>query len=366
MSNPCSVDADPSNAFSPSEPFRPSDASEASEASRRLVELLRSERARLGDFLIALAEFDRERLWVKLGHASLYGFLQRELGLSNASAFYRKVAAELIQRFPEVAEPLRDGRLCITSVTALARVMTEENRATVLPKFFSLSKRAAREMAVEIRPLDVVPRRDVVTAAPREAGAAAPPAGALRPGEVGNTHPILGATPTDASTDPLTAELCRLHLTVSKKFIAKLDRARSGQGHAQPGASAGDVIEAALDLLLAQQASRRGEAKKPRKNPRPTKSDRVPAAVKRAVWERDQGKCQWPVEGGGVCGSIVRLEIDHIEPLARGGQSTVENCRLACRFHNQYTARQAFGDEWMDQFTGRREVPEVGGDQPGA
>jgi hypothetical protein len=350
MSDPRSVDADPFNPFNPSDP---SDASAASEASRRLAELLRSEQARLGDFLIALAEFDRERLWVKLGHASLYAFLQRELGLSNASAFYRKVAAELIQRFPEVAEPLRDGRLCITSVAQLARVMTEANRAAVLPKFFSLSKRAARELAVEIRPLDVVPRRDVVTEVPD----AAPSAGALRPGEVGNTHPVLGVMPAAASTDPLTAELCRLHLTVSKKFIAKLDRARSGQGHVQPGASAGEVIEAALDLLLAQQAARRGEVKKPLKNPRPTKSDRVPAAVKRAVWERDQGKCQWPLESGGICGSTLRLEIDHVVPRARGGPATVENCSLACRFHNRLAARQAFGDDWMDRFTARPEGP---------
>ena len=101
MSDPCSVDGDPSDPSDPPAPPAASAASspsEASKASRRLAELLRSEQARLGDFLIALAEFDRERLWVKLGHASLYAFLQRELGLSNASAFYRKVAAELIQR----------------------------------------------------------------------------------------------------------------------------------------------------------------------------------------------------------------------------------------------------------------------------
>jgi len=319
----------------------------------------------MAEFLVALAEFDRERLWVKLGHASLYAFLHHELGLSNAAAFYRKVAAELIQRFPEVVEPLRDGRLCITSVNALARVMTEENRSTVLPQFFSLSKRAARALAVEIRPLDVVPRREMVTAVPPEAASAAPPAGALRPGEVGNTHPVLGAMPADASTDPLTAELCRLHLTVSKGFLAKLDRARSGQGHAQPGASAGDVIEAALDLLLAQQASRRGVVKKPLKNPRPTRSDHVPAAVKRAVWERDKGKCQWPLESGGICGSTLRLEIDHVVPRARGGPTTVENCSLACRFHNGLAARQVFGDDWMDRFTARREVPATSVAGPG-
>jgi len=45
-----------------------------------------------------------------LGHASLFYFLHRELGLSSGAAFYRKMAAELIQRFPEIVDPLREGR----------------------------------------------------------------------------------------------------------------------------------------------------------------------------------------------------------------------------------------------------------------
>ena len=44
--------------------------------------------------------------------------------------------------------------------------------------------------------------------------------------------------------------LQRLHMPVSTQFLEKLDAARNGQGHAQPGASAEKVIEAALDLLL--------------------------------------------------------------------------------------------------------------------
>ncbi len=141
-------------------------------------------------------------------------------------------------------------------------------------------------------------------------------------------------------------------MTVSKQFLGKLEAARKGQGHAQPGASAEKVIEAALDLLLAQQATRRGEAKKPRQNPRPAKNpNHIPAAVRREVWSRDEGKCQWPLDSGGVCGSTLRLEIDHVVPRGKGGPSTVDNSRLACKFHNQLAARQVYGDDWMDQFT---------------
>jgi 5-methylcytosine-specific restriction endonuclease McrA len=73
--------------------------------------------------------------------------------------------------------------------------------------------------------------------------------------------------------------------------------------------------------------------------------------VRREVWARDDGKCTWPLDSGGICGSTLRLEIDHVVPRGRGGPSTVDNSRLACKFHNQLAARQVSGDEWMDRFT---------------
>jgi 5-methylcytosine-specific restriction endonuclease McrA len=90
--------------------------------------------------------------------------------------------------------------------------------------------------------------------------------------------------------------------------------------------------------------------KRPQRNPRPSKADHVSAAVKRAVWARDGGKCQWPVDGGGVCGSTTRLEIDHVVPRGKGGQSTVTNCRLTCKAHNLEAARVVYGEEVMGRY----------------
>ena len=78
----------------------------------------------MADFLVALADFDRERLWVQLGHASVFYYLHRDLKLSKGAAHYRKVAARLIQKFPEVVAPFREGKLCISTVVELARVIT--------------------------------------------------------------------------------------------------------------------------------------------------------------------------------------------------------------------------------------------------
>src|SRR5919199_6232937 len=135
----------------------------ARELSNQLVALLRQEQSAMADFLLTLAEFDQKKLWRELGHASLFSFLRRELGLSAGAAQYRKTAAELVQKFPEVEAALRDGRLCLSSVVELAKVLTAENRHQVLPRFFGLSRREAEAMAVSIRPIELAPRRDVVT-----------------------------------------------------------------------------------------------------------------------------------------------------------------------------------------------------------
>ncbi len=338
----------------------------------------------MADFLLALADFDREQLWRDLGHTSLFYFLRRELRLSAGAAQYRKTAAELIQRFPEVEAAVRKGDLCLSTVVEIAKVITPENRDEVLPRFFGLSRREAEMVAVSIRPIEAAPRREVVTAvraAPAAAGpvaragerpsspAAAAVALELRPAE---TPAVAANTPKAApepaaparrdSVEPLDAEWSRLHVTVSRRFLAKLEAAKDALSHANPGASTEEILAAGLDLLLERHANRKGLVAKPRKNVRPTKTDAIPAHVKRAAWIRAGGRCEWRFESGERCGSTTRLEFDHLDPRARGGPPTLENIRVHCRPHNDMNARRTFGDEWMDRYT--RKGGRVGVRQP--
>ncbi len=137
----------------------------ARERSDRLASLLRNEQHALADFLLDLADFDRHRVWSELGHASLFSYLRRELHLSAGAAQYRKTAAELIQRFPEIEAAFRQGHICLSTVIEVAKVVTPENLVQVLPRFFGLSRREAEMLAASLRPAAVIPRREVVTAA---------------------------------------------------------------------------------------------------------------------------------------------------------------------------------------------------------
>jgi hypothetical protein len=209
----------------------------ARDLSNHLASLLRKEREAMADFLLALANFDDKKLWRDLGHTSLFYYLRRELGLSAGAAQHRKTAVELIQQFPVVETALRQGRLCLSSVCELGKVVTPENVAEVLPRFVGLSRREAEAVAASIRPAAAFPQREVVT--PVRATALAPSAEVRReiappepmvtevhPGELPSRMDLVlpppaataPARPPDRA-QPLTAELSRFHITVSRQFI---------------------------------------------------------------------------------------------------------------------------------------------------
>jgi len=314
-----------------------------------------------------------------------------------------------------------------------------------LPRFFQRSKREAMAVAAAIQPATAVPRRDVVTAvrptaAATEAGAAglpvppmteagaavgtaasvtdpgapvlqsatepaaAPPGPsreteprvplAVQPVELNLPPPSLHPRPArrDAA-EPLTADLSRLHITVSRRFLEKLEAARAALSHTHPLATAEEILETGLDLVLERHLRRKGLLQKQRqqavaqqeptkveppsreaRQPEPTDREQpqqqepspassyIPAAVRREVWIRDGGRCQWPLESGGICGSTLGVEFQHRIPVAMGGPSTAENICLHCRFHNVLAARAAFGDEVMNRYT--REAAKDGCSQP--
>ena len=308
---------------------------EARSFHARLVDLLHVEFSSLGAFLDALAEFDRRKLFRDLGHANLFAYLHQGLKLSRAAAHHRRAAAWLVQRFPEVLEPIREGKLCFTTAAVLASVATEENLTAVLPRFFGLSKQEALELAAELKPRTVVPTRTVVTRVEQ-------PVPKIRLGESGMLR-TEGERPVAERTlvEPMTATESRIHVTVSREFLALLKKARAGESHRSPGASDEEILTSALELLIEKQEKRTAS---------------VPAKVKREVVKRDGGKCQWPVDAGGVCGSTTRLEIDHVVPRGKGGPSTTSNSRILCKPHNLEAARQVYGDAHMDLFAPRNPV----------
>ncbi|MBI5710210.1 MAG: hypothetical protein HZC42_07905 [Candidatus Eisenbacteria bacterium] len=160
----------------------------------------------------------------------------------------------------------------------------------------------------------------------------------------------------------MSPERYALQLTVGQSTYDKLRYAQDLLGHQLPSGAqdllghqlpSGDlarVLDRALEALIEQLERRKFAASsRPRARQRRASANprHIPARVKRAVWERDGGRCTFVADTGRRCPARKLLEFDHVEEVARGGRATVAGMRLRCRAHNQYAAECAFGADFM-------------------
>jgi hypothetical protein len=75
----------------------------------------------------------------------------------------------------------------------------------------------------------------------------------------------------------------------------------------------------------------------------------VPAAVRRAVFVRDEARCTYTDPSGRRCAETHRLELHHLKAFARGGEHTEGNLTLRCHAHNALAAEQDFGQEFIER-----------------
>jgi hypothetical protein len=316
---------------------------------RDLTTLVARDRASTAALLAHLAEVDVRRLYVPAGYPSMFEYCVGELRLSEDAALKRIRAARAARQFPGLFPALADGRLHLTAVIWIAPHLTPENAGELIAAVAHrrkseieqlLAHRFPRPLASE--PVESPTIRQLV---PEPVAAAVPDlVAALAPERVETPAPRLQAAPPPERF-PLPS--------IGKDTHDKLRHAQALLSHAVPSGDIAQVLDRALDALITQlEKSKFGATRRPRPEsgvrPNPATNPRyVPAQVKRAVWERDQGQCTFVGETGHRCCSRRFLEFDHVDPVARGGRASVERIRLRCRAHNQYEAERAFGAGFM-------------------
>lgn len=325
--------------------------------------------------VVDIAEIDAQKVYREAGYPSILAYCMEELELSEKAALHRIHVARVAWRLPAILMALLERRLNLTAVSLLAAHATEENVDELVAMAEGKSKEKIRQIVRER-----FPRRDLFTAATVPASepllvgpveeekqhrldgvvhAAAPK---LRPDGV--EHSVV---PPEAGQRPelrpdgvglsvpaiqLPPERFPLKTGLRRETHEKLRRAKELLGHQIPSGDEGEVIDRALDELIRRLEKQKfAQTDKPRTaGPRKMSNGRyVPAEVKRAVAQRDGRQCTFVAESGKRCQARSRLEFDHILEVARGGPSTVENVRLRCLAHNQYTAERTFGVEFMER-----------------
>ena len=157
---------------------------------------------------------------------------------------------------------------------------------------------------------------------------------------------------------PLGVDRYKVQFTASKQLHDKLRHAQDLMRHELPQSDLAQVLERALDLLIADRMkSRFGQTTKPRRTPPSAvpkpQSRHIPNEVRRQVLERDGTRCTFVSKHGKRCEQRGGLELHHEQPYGRGGPPTTANIRVLCRAHNQLLAEQDYGRELIHQHIGR-------------
>jgi hypothetical protein len=158
-----------------------------------------------------------------------------------------------------------------------------------------------------------------------------------------------------AKITPLSASHFEMRLTIDRETQEQLRYAQALLGHAVPSGDVAQVLKRALNALVQQLEQKRfAKCVRSRKSSSQGPPGRsaaegryIPASIRRAVWQRDHGQCTFVSSTGRRCEERTRLEFDHVDPAARGGQTLISQLQLKCRAHNQYAAACAYGAEFM-------------------
>jgi hypothetical protein len=137
-------------------------------------------------------------------------------------------------------------------------------------------------------------------------------------------------------------------VTIAGETYRRFARARDLLRHQLPTGDAAAIIDRALSVLVEQlEKAKAAQTSRPRRSaggPPDPRSRRIPAAVRRVVWRRDDARCAY-VGKQGRCAETAFLEFHHVRPFADGGDATVDTIQLRCRAHNTHEAQLYFGAE---------------------
>jgi 5-methylcytosine-specific restriction endonuclease McrA len=225
------------------------------------------------------------------------------------------------------------------SLVALKEVLDDSNIEELLERASGLSEPEVRQLVLRLGQAPMLAQL-----------APATPAAAIVAAD-----PVATATADPAASSTVVVEprveLEAVTLWVGGDFREELEAVRALLGHAVPSGKKEDVL---LHVLRAQrrvlERRRYGSPKPTSKSAEaPTRADYIPASLGREVYQREGGSCAYIGEEQRRCGSTLRLEYQHIVPLACGGPSTPDNVTLFCRAHNLLQARKDFGEEHIQR-----------------
>jgi hypothetical protein len=332
-----------------------------------------------------IAEVDLRRLYLRHACSSMFVYCTRMLHLAEGEAFRRTRVARASRRHPLLLDMLADGRLHVSGIAVLARVLTAENRDRLLSLAVHQTKREIQKLVAELHPRPDVP--PVMRKLPERAttpscaqlpvalvsGPAAdrpcPIAGRpleLVPGAAESSRtPVLAAgvprpVPVSAPVvEPLSPSRYKIQFTAGEELHDDLERLRVLLRSEVPDGDLSAIVARAVRELRRRLDARRfAQTSTPRKAAvrasAALSSRYISTEVRRAVYLSDNSQCQFTDAQGRRCQERHDLEFHHRHPFGLGGGPTIDNIALMCGPHNRYLAELDYGSKVISRHVNQR------------
>ncbi len=361
----------------------------------RLEQLRRAERETSVDILHHLNEIERRSLHLRLGYSSLFAYCTQHLRYSESAAFRRVHAARCLRRFPRVGPLLQSGEINLMTLGLVANLVTEATLDQWLDRIRGKTQREVEAIAATVRPpltlrdrarlvhiavpvvspLPLAPTSraaedtsksaiPMFASSQPEASLPAPPpdapsqAGARSaPGELVNSFANSQTGGKQSATSVVTQPKVYIQFLADQSFMAKYRTAVALLSNRLPKLTFEAVFVALIEAFIHQHEPAERHLRRERATAARGRHavDRIPIPLRTrdAVFARDRGRCTYVGSDGKRCDATIRLHVDHIKPVARGGTNEASNLRLLCARHNQLQAERILGRDVMNGFRNR-------------
>jgi hypothetical protein len=339
------------------------------ELLQKTKSLVAEERKLTLQILHHLQEISRRRLFAERGYSSLFEYVTKELAYSDAAAMRRLQAMKLLTELPEVEDQIRTGALSLSVVAQaqrtfqteakLSQAFDRDEKKKILQTLENKSSREAeRELIQHSSQPVLIQKPDLIkpiTSTHSEIRFVADQALLdqleLIRGSLGNKNPNLSLSELVAEMARISLEKLRpkapnSHVEVGKD--AKIDSS------AQAIKGTNSVQEVKITKTTTEAPQKNSQTSRPSRTPliervtlprrASSRSRFIRVKVKREVYQRDQGRCQYvdPLTGRKCLSTHAIQYGHHIIPFAMNGPNTVENLQVQCALHNRLLAIQTY------------------------
>ena len=248
----------------------------------QLLQLRQKEKLITGEILEKLQLLEDNKEYLDLGHSSLFDYLVRALGYSEATAYQRQACVRLSREVPEIKDKIEQGTLTVSAVTVAYKHLRRQPLAEKRKTLQSLENKSTRE----VKKLFLEP---------------------ALPLKVKKTE---------------YREKVHLRLELSHEQHEKLKRLKNLKSHKHN-------LESLFEELIDKEL--RVYEKTDFKPSRSTNPRCVSKRLRNYVLKRAEYKCQHR-----GCEQTQYLQIDHVIPVRQGGRAVPENLQVLCSAHNRY------------------------------